>query len=113
MPHFLPTHAVEVTAAAGRLTYSADSSPERGPVHVRPRDRPAADRGHAAAPRARGPRGHLTPEEAGEHGRRAGARRLVLTHISDELDAEWARAEAERGFGGPVDVAVEGAVYTV
>ena len=34
----------------------------------------------------------------------AGARArgaLVLTHISDELDAEWARAEAEEGFGGP------------
>jgi hypothetical protein len=37
----------------------------------------------------------------------------VLTHISDELDAEWARREAERSFGGPVEVAVEGAVYTV
>ena len=40
-------------------------------------------------------------------------RRLVLTHISDELDADWARREAEKAFGGPVDVAVEGAVFTV
>ena len=36
---------------------------------------------------------------------------LVLTHMSDELDADWARQEAERSFGGPVDVAHEGAVY--
>ena len=49
-------------------------------------------------PERDGPRGHLTPAEAGEHG--AGrARRLVLTHFSDELDVEWARAEGARGFG--------------
>jgi hypothetical protein len=35
----------------------------------------------------------------------------VLTHFSDELDAEWARREAEQTFGGPVEVAREGAVY--
>ncbi|MEA2376055.1 MAG: hypothetical protein QOD53_2518, partial [Thermoleophilaceae bacterium] len=43
----------------------------------------------------------------------AGAKRLVLTHISDELDALWARAEAEDAFGGPVEVAREGAVYAI
>jgi ribonuclease BN (tRNA processing enzyme) len=55
----------------------------------------------------------LTPAEAGLHGQRAGAARLVITHISDELDQLWARAEAERAFGGRVSVAHEGAVYTV
>ena len=35
----------------------------------------------------------------------------MLSHFSDELDAEWARREAERAFGGPVDVAREDAVY--
>jgi ribonuclease BN (tRNA processing enzyme) len=56
-------------------------------------------------------RGHLTPGEAGEHGARAKAGRLVLTHISDELDLLWARREAEQTFGGPVEIAHEGAVY--
>jgi ribonuclease BN (tRNA processing enzyme) len=64
-------------------------------------------------PERTGIRGHLTAAEAGDHGRRAGARRLVITHISDELDAAWAREEARRTFGGDVEVAVEGAVYTV
>ena len=41
-------------------------------------------------------RGHLTPGEAGEHGRDARARRLVVTHVSDELGEDWAREEAER-----------------
>ena len=34
-------------------------------------------------------------------------------HISDELDAGWARDQAAASFGGPVEVAVEGAVYEV
>jgi ribonuclease BN (tRNA processing enzyme) len=113
VPHFLPTHAVAVAGEGRRLTYSADSSPSE--------DLCAFARGtdllliEATLPRPEreGPRGHLTPEEAGEHGRRAGARRLVLTHISDELAADWARREAERGFGGPVEIAHEGAVYRI
>jgi ribonuclease BN (tRNA processing enzyme) len=64
-------------------------------------------------PERTGDRGHLTPCEAGEHGRRADAGRLVITHISDELDQAWARAEAERTYGGPVAVAAEGEVYTL
>jgi ribonuclease BN (tRNA processing enzyme) len=55
----------------------------------------------------------MTAAEAGEHGRKSGARRLVLTHLSDELDAAWAETEAERTFGGPVEIAREGAVYEV
>ncbi len=62
-------------------------------------------------PERTGLRGHLTPEEAGEHARRAGAKRVVITHISDELGDDWAREEAERGFGGAVDIAREGAFY--
>jgi hypothetical protein len=38
---------------------------------------------------------------------------LVITHISDELDADWARRQAAHAFDGEVEVAYEGAVYTV
>ena len=64
-------------------------------------------------PERTGVRGHLTPEEAGDHAKRAGAKRVVITHISDELGDDWAREEAERGFGGPVEVAREGATYEI
>ena len=64
-------------------------------------------------PERDGMRGHLTAREAGEHGRVAGARRLVLTHYSDELDPEWTRAEAVASYGGAVELAYEGAVYTI
>jgi ribonuclease BN (tRNA processing enzyme) len=64
-------------------------------------------------PERDGQRGHLTSAEAGEHARAAGAGRLVLVHISDELDPEWARNQAGACFNGPVEVAAEGAVYEV
>ena len=98
-------------ATASRITYSADSSPSDALcAFARDTDLLLIE-ATLPRPEREGPRGHLTPAEAGEHGRRAGARRLVLTHISDELDADWARREAERSFGGPVEVAAEGAVY--
>jgi hypothetical protein len=34
-------------------------------------------------------------------------------HISDELDPDWAKREAEESFGGPVEVATEGATFEV
>jgi ribonuclease BN (tRNA processing enzyme) len=69
--------------------------------------------GTLPCPERTGMRGHLTPSEAGEHGRRAGARRVVLTHFSDELGPDWARAEASAAYGAPVELAHEGAVYAV
>jgi ribonuclease BN (tRNA processing enzyme) len=113
VPHFLPTHAVAVSAGARRLTYSADSSPSDELCEFARDSDLLLIEATLPRPEREGPRGHLTPEEAGDHGRRAGARRLVITHISDELDAAWAKAEAERAFGGSVEVAREGAVYSV
>ena len=56
VPHFLPDPCGRVSRApTAALTYSADSLPERRPVRLRARHRPAADRGHAAAARARRP----------------------------------------------------------
>jgi ribonuclease BN (tRNA processing enzyme) len=116
VPHFVPTNAIELTSAANggrRFTFGADSGPsEELCAFAQGTDLLLIE---ATLPRAEraGPRGHLTPAEAGEHGRKAGARRLVLTHLSDELDAAWAEAEAERTFGGPVEIAREGAVYEV
>src|ERR1700727_2078835 len=105
--------AVELPRDASRFTYGADCRPNDQLVRF------AADTDvlliEATLPRPErdGTRGHLTAHEAGEHGRRAGARRLVLPHHSHELDPELIRAEAADGFGRPVDMAVEGAVYTV
>jgi ribonuclease BN (tRNA processing enzyme) len=113
VPHYMETAAVELSNGGGRLTYSADCSPNDELVRFASGTDVLLIEATLPRPERTGLRGHLTPREAGEHGRRAGAHRLVLTHISDELDSEWARAEAGEAFGGPVEVAEEGAVYTI
>ena len=113
VPHFLETHAIDMVSAdgGGRFTFGADCRPcDELPKFAQGTDLLMLE---ATLPRPEraGPRGHLTPAEAGEHGRRANARRLVITHISDELDELWARDEASKAFGAPVEVAREGATY--
>ena len=114
VPHFKETYAICVQSdASGRLVFGADSGPTEGlAAFAREADLMIVE---ATLPRPErtGQRGHLTPREAGEHGKAAGAKRLVLTHISDELDALWAAKEAADGFGGPVEIAESGAVYQV
>jgi len=111
VPHFIAANAVEVCGGGGRMTFSADSAPSSELSDFAAGTDVLLIEATLPRPERQGPRGHLTPAEAGEHGRLAGAKRLVLTHISDELDAEWARTEAARSFGGMVEVAAEGAVY--
>jgi ribonuclease BN (tRNA processing enzyme) len=115
MQHFTETYAVEITAAgkAGRLTFSADTRPGEELVRFAEGTDLLLVEATLPRPERTGVRGHLTPEEAGEHARRAGAQRVVLTHISDELDQVWARKQATEAFGAPVEIAREGAVYEV
>ena len=115
VPHFTETFAMSIssTNGSGRIVYGADSSPtEALEEFARDADLMLVE---ATLPRPErtGMRGHLTPGEAGEHARGAGAKQLLLVHISDELDWQWAREEAAEAFGGPVEVAREGAVYEV
>ena len=115
VPHFLPSNAIQVgCAAGGRFTFGADHGPTDAlDAFAQDSDLMILE-ATLPRPEREGRRGHLTPGEAGEHAARCNARRLVLTHISDELDADWALAEARRSFsGGPVEVAREGAVYEV
>jgi ribonuclease BN (tRNA processing enzyme) len=115
VPHFTDTYAMRVstTNGAGRLVYGADCSPTEALTRFASGSDLMLIEATLPRPERTGERGHLTPREAGEHGRAAGVRRLVLTHISDELDAEWARAEAAAAFEAEVEVAHEGAVYEV
>lgn len=113
VPHFTETFAINLTSAegAGRLTFGSDSRPSDELVEAARDTDLLIVEATLPRPERSGERGHLTPSEAGEHARRAGAKRVVLTHISDELDQEWAREQASDAFGGPVEVAREGAVY--
>jgi ribonuclease BN (tRNA processing enzyme) len=115
VPHFTETFAMSISSSngSGRIVYGADSSPTEA----------LRDFAHDAdlilleatlpRPERTGMRGHLTPGEAGGCAKGAEAKRLVLVHISDELDANWARDQASEAFGGPVEVATEGAAFEV
>jgi ribonuclease BN (tRNA processing enzyme) len=113
VPHFITTYAVNFTSAngGGRLTFSADCRPSERLVEAARGTDLLLVEATLPRPERTGIRGHLTPGEAGEHARRAGAGRVVLTHISDELDAEWAREEGSTAFGAPVEVAREGSSF--
>ena len=115
VPHFTTTYAIDFTSAngSGRFTYGADSRPGNELVEIARDTDLLLVEATLPRPERTGIRGHMTPAEAGDHARRAGARRVVLTHISDELDADWARAQGTEAFGSPVEVAREGAVYDV
>jgi ribonuclease BN (tRNA processing enzyme) len=115
VPHYIATNAIDVCAGngGGRFTYGADHRP----TDVL-RDFAAGTdllmlEATLPCPELRGPRGHMTPAEAGEHAAGCDAARLVLTHISDELDRDWALAEAARAYDGPIEIARAGAVYEI
>ena len=78
VPHFMETYAMRLESAAGGcIAYGADSRPtDRLEGFARGCDVLLIE---ATLPRPErtGERGHLTPREAGEHGRAAGARRLA------------------------------------
>ncbi len=114
VPHYVPANAVDVRGASGgRFTFGAD----HGPTDALTDFARATDLLFLEAtllqPEAEGPRGHMTAGEAGVVAAGCKAQRLVLTHISDEIDPDWAVAEAQRAYDGPVEVAREGAVYDV
>ena len=116
VPHFGPTHAIEMVApSGGRIVFGADGRYSNRLIAaasgadvliaeatlVEPEDAPPERRGHMSA------------EEAGRLASEAGVERLVLTHISDELDLDRALEQAQSAFSGPVEIASEGATFTV
>jgi ribonuclease BN (tRNA processing enzyme) len=114
VPHFVETFAVRIgSEGSGDLVYSADTRPGDEIIAAARGADLLIIEGTLPRPERTGHRGHLTPEEAGEHAQRAGAKRVVITHISDELGDDWAREQGEKGFGGPVEIAREGATYEV
>jgi ribonuclease BN (tRNA processing enzyme) len=115
VPHFTTTYAIDFssTNGSGRFTYGADCCPSEELVEFARDTDLLIVEATLPRPERSGERGHMTPAEAGEHARRAGAGRVVLTHISDELDEAWALEQGRDTFGGSVEVAREGAVYEI
>jgi ribonuclease BN (tRNA processing enzyme) len=114
VPHFTETFAVDIssTNGGGRITYGADCSPNEQLVRFAKGTDLLIVEATLPRPERTGIRGHLTPEEAADHACRAGVKRVLLTHVSDELDELWVRKCARRVFKGSIEIASEGAVYS-
>lgn len=54
---------------------------------------------------------HMTAREAGTLARQARVKELIITHFYPEYDLSVLKAQAEAGFGGPVELATEGDTY--
>ena len=115
VPHFTETFAMCLasTNGGGKITYGADSRPTDDLTDFAKDSDLLIVEATLPRPERTGERGHLTPREAGQHARAAGAKRVLITHFSDELGDAWMETEATEGFGAPVDVAREGDVYEV
>ena len=111
VPHTPESVAVSLTAPEGRLVYTGDT----GPSAELARWATGCDvlLAECSLPEAVGMDVHLTPEQAGDLAREAGARRLVLTHFSPSVEPADPARRAGGRFRGPIAVARDGDRFTI
>jgi len=111
--HPVETYAMRITAGGKTLVYSADSGVSEELVKLA-RD---ADLFLCEASYLEGednpPDIHLTGKEAGEHASRAGARKLVLTHLVPWGDEDRTLEEATAAYDGEIAVACSDRVFDI
>jgi ribonuclease BN (tRNA processing enzyme) len=110
--HIGPTNAIEVDASPGRIVFGADGRYSDELVRAASRADVLIAEATLAEPDP-SQEIHMSAAEAGRLAAEAGVGRLVLTHISDELDLGFALDAARSAFSGPVEIAAEGASYEV
>jgi len=102
----LETFGFRVMDGASSFAYSADSGFDESLVRLaRDVDLFVCE---AGAPGDQEMKMHLNGRQAGEIAARAGARRLLVTHLSPEADRAETAGHARAAFGGPVELAEEG-----
>lgn len=111
--HPVPAYALRVGSGGRTVTYSGDTGVCKGLVSAAT----DADLFLVEASFVHGatnpPEIHLTGREAGEAATRAGARRVLLTHIPPWHGRDRALAEAAATYSGPLGLAESGQTYDV
>lgn len=105
-PHTPESLAYGVRFPGGRLVYTGDTGPSEELARwARGCDLLLAE---CSLPDPQGITIHLTPSQAGQLARAAGAGRLVLTHFYPAIEGTDPAAVAGRTYGGPVVAAADG-----
>jgi len=111
--HPVECHALRLEAGGRVLAYSGDTAESAALVELaRGADLFLCEASWPAAPEPP-PDIHLTGRTAGEHATRAGAARLLLTHLTPYADPAVVLAEATQTYAGPVELACCGSTYAV
>ncbi|MGE5580544.1 MAG: MBL fold metallo-hydrolase [Bacillota bacterium] len=111
--HAIPCYAVRIEGRGGTIVYSGDSRPCESLVEAaRGADLFLCEASATEEDAAFAAAGHLTARQAGEVAKRAGVRRLLLTHLWPLYDENVLLEECRRVFPD-AEIAGERATYTV
>lgn len=106
--HPRPCFAIRVTDGQAAVVYGADGSPSEPVARLAAgADLLVLEATFADDAAAAAAHGHMTAVQAGELAARAGAARLLLTHLLPGAGDDRVRGAA-RAFDGPVELAAEG-----
>ncbi|MFC4910000.1 MBL fold metallo-hydrolase [Actinomadura gamaensis] len=114
LPHYVPNAGVRLEDDATALAYTGDTAPDAALAELgRDADLFIVEATDRDGETRRTPRNLMTSEEAGYWARKAGARRLMLTHFWPGNDRAAAVATARKEFAGDVLTAEEGLTVTL
>ena len=104
--HPVETLAMRIESGGRALGYTADTGPGWS-IEALGRDLDVALMENTITPEHEGEVQHLSARQAASDARRAGAKRLVLTHFGPDVDRATAGAQAAAVFGDSVEVAAD------
>ena len=111
LPHFVPSAGLRLTAGGTVVAYTGDTGPSPRIVDLaRDADLLIAEATYPEEVPGSGGRFLSTARQAGADAERAGARRLVLTHLWPGSDPGAAMRAARESYRGPIDIARPGLV---
>ena len=107
--HYTTCYSVKITAPDKVIVFSADTAPtERLARFAHGADLFVCEAALRDASNDSSERGHMDAAEAGREAARAEAKRLLLTHIPEEIGYDYVRERAGEQYSGPIDLARPG-----
>jgi ribonuclease BN (tRNA processing enzyme) len=108
LPHYVPNAGIRLDTPDGTLAYTGDTGPDPALATLGAgADLYIMEATLQAEPEPGAPRNVLTAREAGHWARRAGARRLLLTHFWPGSDRDVSLRQAAEEFDGEILAADE------